>query len=108
MASESVRVDSRSTLEGPYAARAGELCSPGLPKLFPEFQFASDSDVAGIVGFVEIIQQTTTLADHLEQPAAGAVVLHVLLQVFRQMVDPLGEQRDLHVRRPCVFGVRLE
>jgi hypothetical protein len=65
--------------------------------LLAELQFAGDSDVAVIVGLVEIIEQPTALADHLEQPAAGAVVFIVLLQVLSEMVDPLREQSNLNV-----------
>src|SRR5208282_3701064 len=43
-----------------------------------------------------------------EQPAARAVVLFVRLQMFGQMVDPLGQQRNLHVRRTRVLAMQLK
>jgi len=51
---------------------------------------------------MQIIQQPAALPDHLQEPAARAVVFHVLLQMFRQFVDPLGQQSDLHIGRTCV------
>lgn len=67
-------------------------------KLFTELQLAGHCDVALGVGFIEIIEQTTTLANHLEQATAGAVVFVVFLQVLCEMVNSLGEQSNLNVR----------
>ena len=74
-------------------------------KLLTELQFLGDGDVAAGIGFVEIIQQAAAAADHLEQPAAGAVVLHVLLQMLSEVVDPLREQSNLNVGAPGIFLV---
>jgi len=57
---------------------------------------------------MEVIQQTPALTHHYEQTTPRAVIFQVLLEVLGQMVDPLREQRDLHVRGTGVLGVRLE
>ena len=38
------------------------------------------------------------MADHLEQAAAGMVVLFVGLEMLGQIVDPPGQDGDLHLR----------
>jgi hypothetical protein len=41
---------------------------------------------------------TPALADHLNQAAPGVLVVLVCLQVFRQLMDAGGQQRDLYFR----------
>ena len=60
------------------------------------------------VGLAQVIEQPPPLAYHFQQPAPRAVVLHVFLQVLRQLVDPSRQQRNLHVRRPGVALVDAE
>ena len=60
------------------------------------------------IGMMEIIQQATALSDHDQEAAAGAVVLDILLQMFGQMIDALGQKSDLHVSGPCVALVQPE
>jgi hypothetical protein len=45
---------------------------------------------------VEIVQQAAAFVDHHDQPATRCMVLHVGLEMRRQVVDPLTEKRDLH------------
>src|SRR6266849_565164 len=57
----------------------------------------------------EVLEKTATLADQHQQPAARVVVLRVLLDMVRQAVDPLGEERDLYFGRARValVGTKL-
>ena len=73
-----------------------------------QFQFLRDSLITAEVNRLQIFEQTAALADHDEQPATRAVVFFVGLQMLGQMVDAMREQRDLHVRRTRVLGVRLK
>ena len=73
-----------------------------------QFQFLRDRLIATQVNRLQIFEQAAALADHDQQPATRAVVFFVGLQMLGQMVDAMREQRDLHVRRTRVFGVRLE
>ncbi len=50
-----------------------------LDGLLAEFELLGDGLVAVDVYALEVIQQPTTLADHHQQPTAGAVVFLVLL-----------------------------
>ena len=53
----------------------------------------------------QVVKQTAALTDQLEQPTAAVVVLLVNLKVVSEVVDALGEQRDLDLRRASVpFG----
>ena len=45
-------------------------------------------------------------SDHLQQPATAVVVLRVGPEVVGQVVDFLGEERDLDLRRAGVVLVR--
>ena len=73
-----------------------------------QFQFFRDRLITVQVVVLQIFQQTPALADHHQQSAARTVILFVVLQMLGQMIDPLREQRDLHVRRPRVAIVQLE
>ena len=77
-------------------------------KLMAQLQLLRDRLIAFDVRVVEIIQQTTALADHHQQPATRAVIFLVALQVFGQMVDPLRQQGNLHVCRTSVSFVQLK
>src|SRR3954471_6281467 len=67
--------------------------------------------VAPLIGALEVIEQLAALRDHLEKAAPRVVVFHVSLEVLGQRVDPLREDRDLHLGRPGVArlgGIRLD
>ena len=86
----------------PYASLATENV------LLAELQFASDRHVAIVIRFVEIIEQTPALADHLQQSAAGTVILVVLLQMLSEVIDPLGQQSNLNVGAPGIAVMHAE
>jgi hypothetical protein len=50
------------------------------------------------VGFFQVIEQTTSLTNNLQQSAAGMMIFFVGPKVFGQVSDPLGEQSDLDFR----------
>src|SRR3990172_5983568 len=64
-----------------------------------------DGLVALLVLAFHVVEQLAALAHHLEEPAARVVVLLVRLEVLGEMVDPRGEDRDLHLRRAGVVGL---
>jgi hypothetical protein len=73
-----------------------------------QFQLFGDGLVPGEVSGVEVIQKAAALADHFEEAAARAVVFDVFLQMLGQVIDPLGEQGHLHIRRPGVALMNLK
>ena len=74
----------------------------------PEFKLLGDRLITCQVGMMEIIQQSAPLTDHFQEATARAVVLAVLLQMFSQVINSLGQKSDLHVSGPCVLFVQLE
>ncbi len=56
--------------------------------------------------FLEVPEQSPTLTDHHEQTAPAVMVLLMDLQMLGEVVDALGQQRNLDLRRTCVRGVR--
>ena len=55
----------------------------------------------------EVIEQAASLRDHLEQSAPRVVIFLVRFEVLGELVNPIREQRDLHLRRPRVALMRL-
>ncbi len=78
------------------------------PRLLTELELLRNSLIAVQVRVVQVIQQTAALANHHQEPSTGAMILLVLLQVLSQVIDPLREQRNLHIRRTCIPLVELE
>src|ERR1035438_1230639 len=58
--------------------------------------------VALLALLLEVVQQAAALADHDHETAAAVVVLGVGLEVLGEVVDALGENRDLHLGRTRV------
>ena len=56
---------------------------------------------------LEVIKQFPATRDHYKQAATRVVVLFMYLEMFRQLIDPLRQQRDLHLRRTRVYTVGL-
>src|SRR6266540_2972241 len=50
----------------------------------------------------EVVEQSTPPSDQHEQASTRVMVLLVDLQMLGEVVDPLGEQSDLHLRRTGV------
>ena len=73
-----------------------------------QFKFLGNGLIPIDIGGLQVIQQTTPLANHHQQPAARAVILFVLLKVFGQVIDALGEQRNLDVSRTGVLFMQLK
>src|SRR5438552_1021265 len=57
---------------------------------------------------LEVFEEPTTLADQHQEAAPRMMVLRMPLEVFGQAVDPLGEERDLDLRRSGIAVVNPE
>jgi hypothetical protein len=75
--------------------------------LATEFQAADQFMVLLNIPALEVIEQAATLRDHLEQPAPRVIVFLMRFEMLCELVDALGKQRDLHLRRPRIALVRL-
>lgn len=45
------------------------------------------------------------MADHHQQPTAAVVIVFVLTEMIREVIDSFTEQGHLYFRRPCVAVV---
>ena len=62
-----------------------------------ETQLVDELPIPFQVGALQVLQQAAALAHHFEEPSLPVVVLGVRPEVIGEAVDPLGEQRDLHL-----------
>ena len=97
----------------PNCRRSGyEKGAPRAPfGLLAETQLLDQREIAVAVLVAEIVEQRAPLVDHHQQPAARMVVLLVGLEMRGQVLDPLGQHRDLDLGRPGVAvlaGVLLD
>ena len=76
--------------------------------LAAEAELLRDLVVAARVSVVEVIQQTTALANHHQQTTARAMIFVVFLEMISEFVDALSQQRDLNIRRSGVLFVESE
>jgi len=79
-----------------------------LEILMTQLELLGDGLITADIRIMQIIEQTPALPDHHQQPATRTMVLVVALQVAGQVVNPLGQQRYLDVRRTSVLLVQLE
>jgi hypothetical protein len=52
---------------------------------------------------LEIAHVGLTIGDELQEPAARVVILFVLLEMRRKVINTLGQNSDLHLSRAGVF-----
>jgi hypothetical protein len=106
---------------GCYAWTAGYLFSCGfeqfkpldpnylkIARLMPKVQLPDQILVTISFRFAQIIEQTPALRDHFEQAAPRRMIFPVNLEVLSQMLDPVREKRDLHIRAAGIFVMQLE
>ena len=76
-------------------------------KLLTDAELGNNRTVALDVVFGHIVQQAAALTNHFEQTLTAVIVLLVHLQVLGELVNALGEDGDLHLRRAGVALVGL-
>src|SRR6266550_3100198 len=76
--------------------------------LFAQVQFADQFFVT--IGFrlTQIIEQASALRDHFKQAASRRMIFPVGLKVLGQVLDPVSEKCDLHIRAAGIFLMQLE
>jgi hypothetical protein len=87
----------------------GEFIFIGEPArlhLLAQTKLVDDVFVAFGIVFLQIVEQTASLADQHEKTAARTVVLLVRLKVFRQLTNALAQQRDLDLGTARIGGMR--
>ena len=71
-------------------------------KLFTDAAAFDNRTVAFDVVLLEIVEELSSLTDHLLHTSAAVVVLGVLLKVLGELCDSLGENSDLNLGRTGV------
>jgi hypothetical protein len=74
--------------------------------LIPQAQFLDDLAVIVDISALQVVEQTATLSDHLEESTTTVVILFVSAEMVRQIVDALREQRNLNASRSTVGLMR--
>jgi hypothetical protein len=57
------------------------------------------------IAMPQIVEQFPPTRDHFQESTARIIVFFVNLEMLRQFVDPLRQQRDLYLRRPSVASM---
>jgi hypothetical protein len=65
--------------------------------LVSEPQFLNQQAVRLDIGPPQIIQESATLAYHLQEAAATVVVFAVITEMIREVIDALGQDRYLNL-----------
>jgi hypothetical protein len=82
------------------------LRSEPVALLFADAELGNNGFVPFRVVLLQVVEQTTTPADHHEKSAARAVVFLVRLEVFRQLTNAFAQQRDLNFGTASIGRVR--
>lgn len=115
--SEEVRMQTvRTEPEAIVTIASGEIraeriaCSaPQLPlKLFSDAATFDNGTVTFDIVLEKVVEELSSLTDHLLHTSAGVVVLGVLLEVLGELADSLGEDSDLYLGRTGIAFVSSE
>src|SRR5438270_6660652 len=85
--------------ECPWAFRSTRAVSPSQTESPDDFLVSLRAPA------VQVGEQPSALSDHAEQPAATRVVVAGSLQMFGEVLDALGQERDLDLRRAGVLVI---
>ena len=64
------------------------------------------SEVSGFVVVLQVLEESTTTSNELQQTTAGVMVLLVAGKVARELVDASRDQRDLNLRGTGIAFLR--
>ena len=70
--------------------------------LLSQAELADDRAVTLDVVLLQVVQQTSSVTNHLLQTAAAVEVLLVSLEVLGQVSDAVGQDSNLYLGRTCV------
>ena len=70
--------------------------------LLSQAELADDRAVTLDVVLLQVVQQTSSVTNHLLQTAAAVEILLVSLEVLGQVSDAVGQDSNLYLGRTCV------
>jgi hypothetical protein len=106
--------ESAASLPAKAAAslRAAQRAAPAARKSSTTNAKSLDQPlVTAVVGAPEIIQNLAPLRHELQQSAPRVIVFDMRFEVFRQIIDPLRQEGNLHLGRTGIAGfdgIRLD
>jgi len=77
-------------------------------RLLSKPQFLDDILVSLNVHPSKVVEQSPPLPDELEKPSSGVVILLVSLEMFREVIDAIAQNGNLHFRGTRIFLMQLE
>ena len=75
-----------------------------FPWLSTETEFLDDISVSLDIDFLEVVKNTTSLADQLQKRKTCYMVFLVVLQMLGKVSDTVGKQSNLTLRRAGVLS----
>ncbi len=66
--------------------------------LAPDAELGNEGSIPFNVLRTQVVEQPTAAPDHHHEPAPRVMVATVHFEVFREVSDTPGEQRNLHLR----------
>src|SRR4051794_3786728 len=89
--------------KGPSECETGGPPNGGPPiHLTAQTDLVDQRGVAALFLDLEIVEEAGALRSEVQKATAAVIVLLVVLEVFRHVLDALGEDGGLDFRRPCV------
>src|SRR5437660_4764921 len=88
--------------ECPWAFRSTRAVSPSQTESPDDFLVSLRAPA------VQVGEQPSALSDHAEQPAAAGVVVAGGAQMFGEVLNPLGKERDLGLRRAGGLAITVD
>src|SRR5689334_242704 len=88
----------------PHAA-ASRVRASSVRRSTTDAEALDQRPVAILVPRLQIVEERAAQRDELQKATARVIVLHMRLEVARQIGDALGEDRHLHLRRTRVAGL---
>ena len=85
-------------------AFARRRLATGLIALAAQFEPCDDGAIASVVLLDEIRKKAASLSDELEEAAAGLIVFRKACQMLVELLDPCGQESDLHL---CGAGIAI-
>src|SRR5690606_18251294 len=73
-----------------------------LDRLAADAESLDEILITRLVARLDVVEQAAAQTDHLEQATTGMVVLGVVAEMLSEVLDPLGENGDLNLRRAGV------
>lgn len=73
--------------------------------LLLQTELLDKSRVTTLIIGLEVTQVSAAIGHHLEKTATGMEILRILLEVLSELINLLGEERNLHIGRASVSFV---